>query len=71
MLESVIQRVAQGPLPMTFSAANDIDDLQVLQEGGWVKVTFTSGLKGEPIATVTELTPLGRHAMQFLRSKGD
>lgn len=67
----VMQRVAKGPLPMKFTDSADIETLRILKDGGWVKVEFSAppGQKGR--AVVTELTALGRFAMQFLQPGGD
>jgi hypothetical protein len=71
MSYSVLQRVAKGPLPMVFASAEDIEALRILRDGGWVKVSF-SAPPGQPgTATVTELTPLGRFAMQFVQPDKD
>jgi len=67
----VLQRVAKGPLPMVFDAAEDIESLRILKDGGWVKVSFSAPPGREGTATVTELTPLGRFAMQFVQADKD
>ncbi|VTU35987.1 hypothetical protein E5CHR_04202 [Variovorax sp. PBL-E5] len=67
MLYSLLQRLALGPLPMTFTNAQEIEHLRTLRDGGWVKVSFTPGARpGQGTATVTELTALGRVAMRFI-----
>jgi len=68
MLYSLLQRLAQGPLPMTFTTVQEIEHLRTLKDGGWVKVSFTPGARpGQgTTATVTELTALGRVAMRFI-----
>ncbi|CAN7514713.1 hypothetical protein LJR290_003506 [Variovorax sp. LjRoot290] len=71
MSYSVLQRVAKGPLPMVFTAAEDIESLRILKDGGWVKVTFSAPPGRAGTATVTELTPLGRFAMQFVQPDKD
>jgi hypothetical protein len=71
MSYSVLQRVAKGPLPMVFTAADDIESLRILKDGGWVKVWFSAPPGREGTATVTELTPLGRFAMQFVQPDKD
>jgi hypothetical protein len=71
MSYSVLQRVAKGPLPMVFTAAEDIESLRILKDGGWVKVSFSAPPGREGTATVTELTPLGRFAMQFVQPDKD
>jgi hypothetical protein len=71
MSYSVLQRVAKGPLPMVFTAAEDIESLRILKDGGWVKVSFSAPPGHEGTATVTELTPLGRFAMQFVQPDKD
>lgn len=63
----VLQRVAKGPLPMVFTSMEDIEALRILKDGGWVKASFTAGANRKGTATVTELTPLGRFAMQFVQ----
>lgn len=71
MSYSVLQRVAKGPLPMVFTAAEDIESLRILKDGGWVKATFSAPPGRAGAATVTELTPLGRFAMQFVQPEKD
>jgi hypothetical protein len=68
MLYSLLQRLAQGPLPMTFTSAQEVEHLRTLKDGGWVKVSFEPGIKPgqRTTATVTELTALGRVAMRFI-----
>ena len=68
---SVLQRVAKGPLPMVFTSMEDIEALRILKDGGWVKVTFSAPPGRKGTATVTELTPLGRFAMQFVQPDKD
>lgn len=63
----VLQRVAKGPLPMTFTSMEDIEALRILKDGGWVKASFSAPPGRKGTATVTELTPLGRFAMQFVQ----
>jgi hypothetical protein len=71
MSYSVLQRIAKGPLPMVFTSAEDIESLRILKDGGWVKASF-SAPPGQPgTATVTELTALGRFAMQFVQPDKD
>jgi hypothetical protein len=67
----VLQRVAKGPLPMVFTSAEDIEALRILKDGGWVKVLFSAPPGRAGTATVTELTPLGRFAMQFVQPDKD
>jgi hypothetical protein len=71
MSYSVLQRVAKGPLPMVFTSAEDIEALRILKDGGWVKVSFSAPPGRAGTATVTELTPLGRFAMQFVQPDKD
>ncbi|MBT2322359.1 hypothetical protein J7E62_08390 [Variovorax paradoxus] len=71
MSYSVLQRVAKGPLPMVFTSAEDIESLRILKDGGWVKVSFSAPPGRAGTATVTELTPLGRFAMQFVQPDKD
>ncbi|WP_162575734.1 hypothetical protein [Variovorax sp. PBL-H6] len=63
----VLQRVAKGPLPMVFTSMEDIEALRILKDGGWVKASFSAAAGRVGTATVTELTPLGRFAMQFVQ----
>ncbi|MDR6535129.1 hypothetical protein J2739_000889 [Variovorax soli] len=63
----VLQLVAKGPLPMIFTSVEDIEALRILKDGGWVKVSFSAPAGRKGTATVTELTPLGRFAMQFVQ----
>ena len=67
----VLQRVAKGPLPMVFTSAEDIEALRILKDGGWVKVSFSAPPGRPGTATVTELTDLGRFAMQFVQPDKD
>ncbi|MBU1357632.1 MAG: hypothetical protein KKC79_21270 [Gammaproteobacteria bacterium] len=66
VLDTLMQRILTGPLPMTFTSPDDVENLRVLREGGWVKVSFSAGARSS--ATVTELTSLGRVAMQYLQT---
>jgi hypothetical protein len=67
----VLQRVAKGPLPMVFTSVEDVEALRILKDGGWVKVAFSAPPDRKGTATVTELTPLGRFAMQFVQPDED
>ena len=64
---SVLKRLDKGPLPMVFTAMDDVEVLRTLKDGGWIKVTFSAAPGVPGTATVTELTPLGRFAMQFVQ----
>lgn len=64
---SVLQRIAKGPLPMVFTAMEDVEALRILKDGGWIKASFSAPPGRNGAATVTELTPLGRFAMQFVQ----
>jgi len=63
----VLQRVVNGPLPMVFASMEDIEVLRILKDGGWVKVSFSAPPGRPGTATVTDLTALGRFAMQFVQ----
>ncbi|WP_179106865.1 hypothetical protein [Variovorax sp. KK3] len=52
---------------MVFTAVEDIEALRILKDGGWVKATFSAPPGRSGSATVTELTALGRFAMQFVQ----
>jgi hypothetical protein len=60
---AVLRLVAKGPLPMTFTSKQDIEHLEILNDAGWIKVRITT-FRTRQKAVVTELTPLGRWAMQ-------
>ena len=48
-----------------------IEALRILKDGGWVKVSFSAPPGRPGTATVTELTDLGRFAMQFVQPDKD
>jgi hypothetical protein len=52
---------------MVFTSMDDIEALRILKDGGWVKASFSVAAGHKATATVTELTPLGRFAMQFVQ----
>ncbi|GAA4342090.1 hypothetical protein GCM10023165_23470 [Variovorax defluvii] len=52
---------------MVFTAMEDVEALRILRDGGWIKATFSAAPGTPGSATVTELTPLGRFAMQFVQ----
>ncbi|VTU30141.1 hypothetical protein [Variovorax sp. RA8] len=52
---------------MVFTSMEDIEALRILKDGGWVKASFSTAAGRKGTATVTELTPLGRFAMQFVQ----
>ena len=71
MTYRLLQRMAKGPLPMTFSGGEEIAGLRILKDAGWIKATFSAPPEHGGTATVTELTALGRFAMQFVPSEDD
>ena len=52
---------------MVFTSMEDIEALRILKDGGWVKASFSAAAGRKGTATVMELTPLGRFAMQFVQ----
>ncbi|VWX63479.1 conserved hypothetical protein [Burkholderiales bacterium 8X] len=69
MSYQLLHQIAQGPLPMIFTRDEDIDALRIFKDGGWIKANFVKapGRRGKTTATVTELTNVGRIAMQFVQ----
>jgi hypothetical protein len=67
MTQKILNRVVKGRLPMHFSGREDIENLQDLQDAGYLKVSF-GPLQQDPgtCATVMEVTTLGRAAMRYL-----
>ena len=61
---AVLRLVAEGPLPLTFRAMEDIEFVEVLKDAEWIKASISPCAGASQEAVVTEITPLGQWAFQ-------
>jgi len=66
VVQNVLQRIFEGRLPMLFARGADHGPLQTLRNAGYLQVSFTAFQPGQQrLATVTDITPLGRAAIRY------
>ena len=61
---AVLRQVVQGPLPLTFRAAEDIESIEVLKDAEWIKASIALCPGAGQEAIVTEITPVGQWAFR-------
>lgn len=67
MAYELLKKIAGSELPLRLTIVEEIEDLRVLRDAGYVKAEIPPK-EGTP-ATVVALTPLGRTAMRYFASR--